>query len=88
MDVSMKRYAHYLKASEMLAEKIWYESKTVWFNVAVAMIFLASVELLDLQRMLSMDRIEAFIVLASSVGNILLRFGTKKRVRPRRRRGL
>jgi len=52
------------------------------------MIFLASVEFLDLQRMLSMDRIEAFIVLASSVCNILLRFGTKKRVRPRRRREL
>lgn len=62
--------------------KKWWKSKTVWYNVAMTLLAIANelapvVDLMDGERA---EVIRAYLVIASSVGNIILRTVTSTKV--------
>jgi uncharacterized membrane protein len=64
--------------------KIWYASKTIWFNILLAMaIFL--VKLFGVEVPFDKDELSTIATVFAIIGNISLRSVTKEPVRRRKR---
>lgn len=62
--------------------KKWYKSRTIWFNLATALV-IASAEiapLLDVVAPETQVELRTYVILASVIGNLILRFLTESRV--------
>lgn len=62
--------------------KKWYKSKTIWFNVAVGLTAAGNelLPVLDLMEGDGQEVLRAYLIVALSVGNTILRIVTKTKV--------
>lgn len=65
--------------AKLVSAKAWWKSKTLWFNVATALVTISN-EMAPLAEIMSKENSEAFrsiIIVASVLGNTILRLVTK-----------
>ncbi len=69
-----------LSEKDGICAKGWYASKTVWFNLLFLALFLIGRDSLGLHIQLSNEQLEILSVLAACIGNLVLRFVSKRPV--------